>query len=76
MALPPGTPHMAAMDMESTIALLAAGLVLLAAAIAGAAARRRAPLAWHAHLPWNGLALLGMLAALLAGVHLISLTGH
>lgn len=67
---------MRAMDMATTLSLLAGGVVLLLLALAGSAAQRRAPLAWHAHLPWNGLALVAMLAALLAGVHLISLAGH
>ena len=61
------------MDMQSTVALLAAGVALALAAVLGSAARRRAPLAWHAHLPWNGLAFAGVAGVLFAAVHLYTL---
>lgn len=61
------------MDMETTLALLAAGAVLALAGALGGLLRRRAPLAWHAHLPWNGMAFLGVAGVLLAAVHLVTL---
>ena len=61
------------MDEEYTVMLLAAGVALAAAGALGGVARRRAPLAWHAHLPWNGFAFAGMAVVLLAAVHLFTL---
>ncbi|OYU16497.1 MAG: hypothetical protein CFE37_00400 [Alphaproteobacteria bacterium PA4] len=61
------------MDTAPTLALLATGLSLVLLAIVGDRARRRAPLAWHAHLPWNALAFLGVAALLLGAVHLLTL---
>jgi hypothetical protein len=61
------------MDLETTWTLLAAGLALAAAGALGGMARARAPLAWHAHVPWNGIAFIGVAAGLLAAVHLFTL---
>lgn len=61
------------MDTQSTLIGLGLGLALAALGGAGDWARRRAPLAWHAHLPWNGLAFVGMATALFAAVHLFTL---
>ncbi|MBU6164665.1 MAG: hypothetical protein KGQ52_00885 [Alphaproteobacteria bacterium] len=61
------------MDAHTTLIGLALGLALAALAAAGDWARRRAPLAWHAHLPWNGLAFVGVATALFAAVHLFTL---
>jgi len=61
------------MDADTTFAGLAIGLALAVLGAAGDWARRRAPLAWHAHLPWNGLAFAGIATALFAAVHLVTL---
>lgn len=61
------------MDAETTFMLLAAGAVLAAAGALGGVARTRAPLAWHAHLPWNGIAFAGVAGVLFAAVHLFTL---
>lgn len=61
------------MDMETTLALLGSGAALALAGALGGVLRRRAPLAWHAHLPWNGLAFLGVAGVLFAAVHLLTL---
>lgn len=61
------------MDAQTTWMLLAAGLVLALAGGLGGVARSRAPLAWHAHLPWNGVAFAGVAGALFAAVHLFNL---
>jgi hypothetical protein len=58
------------MDRTATLILLGAGVALVALSVIGSAARTRAPLAWHAHLPWNGIAFAGMAGALLAIIHL------
>ncbi len=55
------------------MALLVAGLLLSAAAVWGDKARRRAPLAWHAYVPWNALVFLGITAALFSAVHLYTM---
>jgi hypothetical protein len=60
------------MDLETTIALLVASLCLAAAGVAGDVARRRAPLAWHALLPWNAAVFIGLTLALLTAAHLPS----
>ena len=61
------------MDSQNTIALLAGGLMLTLAACLGDLARRRAPLAWHANLPWHAMIFAGIAAALFAAVHLYGL---
>lgn len=61
------------MDAQITLFGLAAGVALAALGALGDWARRRAPLAWHAHLPWNGLSFIGMATALIAAVHLFNL---
>jgi hypothetical protein len=61
------------MDMHTTLIGLAIGLAMAVVAALGDYGRRRAPLAWHAHLPWNGLAFAGVAIALFAAVHLFNL---
>ncbi len=61
------------MDAQTTMIGLAAGLALAVLGALGDWWRRRAPLAWHAHLPWNGLTFIGMATALMAAVHLFNL---
>lgn len=61
------------MDVETTWALLVGGLALAVAGAVGGMLRARAPLAWHAHIPWNGLAFGGVASALVAAAHLFSL---
>ena len=61
------------MDVQTTLILAAAGLTLTVAGALGGLARTRAPLSWHAHLPWNGIACAGVAGALLAAVHLFNL---
>ncbi|WP_310476603.1 hypothetical protein [Sandarakinorhabdus sp.] len=61
------------MDAESTGILLAAGAIVAVIGALGGVARRKAPLAWHAHVPWDGLAFLGVAGVLLAAVHLYTL---
>ena len=61
------------MDVQTTWMLLAAGLALALAGALGGVARRQAPLAWHAHLPWNGIAFVGAGLMLVAAVHLFTL---
>lgn len=61
------------MDAQTTWMLLVAGLLLAALGAAGGVLRARRPLAWHAMVPWNGLAFAGVASALLAAVHLVSL---
>lgn len=61
------------MDSQTTIWLLVVGCFVTIAASLGDLARRRAPFAWHAYLPWHGLIFAGCTVALLAAVHLVSL---
>lgn len=61
------------MDGPTTIALLAAGIAVAGAALLGDTARRRAPLAWHAHLPWPLVIFAGLATALAAAAHLLAL---
>lgn len=61
------------MDAQTTLAVLVAGLALTAVGAVGGMLRARAPLAWHAHIPWNGLVFGGVATALLAAAHLFSL---
>lgn len=61
------------MDAEATSIMLAAGLLLALIGTLGGMARARAPLAWHAHIPWNGLVFGGVGLALVAAVHLANL---
>jgi hypothetical protein len=61
------------MDMQSTLWLLGFGLLLAALGVGGDLARRRSPLAWHAHLPWNGAIFIGLATALFALVHWLGL---
>ncbi|WP_353198301.1 hypothetical protein [Sandarakinorhabdus sp.] len=61
------------MDAETTWMMLAAGLAMTVIGAIGGVLRDRAPLAWHAHLPWNGLAFGGVGCALVAAAHLFTL---
>jgi hypothetical protein len=53
--------------------LLGGGLLLAVLAMLGDRARQRAPLAWHAYVPWNGAIFVGLAAALFAAVHLVTM---
>jgi hypothetical protein len=61
------------MDVDTTWLLFGVGLATALVGGLGGVARSRAPLAWHAHVPWNGLAFGGVAAALMAAVHLFNL---
>ncbi len=61
------------MDAQTTWIVLALGLATGVIGALGGVLRSRAPLAWHAHIPWNGLAFGGVAAALVAAVHLFNL---
>jgi len=61
------------MDAQTTWTMLAAGLAMAVIGTIGGMVRARAPLAWHAHIPWNGLAFGGVAIALVAAAHLFSL---
>lgn len=61
------------MDMDATWWLLGVGLALFLTALAGDLARRRAPLAWHSHLPWNAVIFVGLAGMLFGLVHLVGL---
>lgn len=61
------------MESQITIAALAVGILLVVGASLGDAARRRSPLAWHAHVPWHALTFVGMAVALFAIIHLVSI---
>ncbi|WP_439533688.1 hypothetical protein [Polymorphobacter sp.] len=61
------------MDRETTIALLVVSLLLVVAGLAGDVARRRAPLAWHALMPWNAGIFIGLTMVVLLSAHLLSL---
>lgn len=61
------------MELAETLWVVAGGVALAAAAIVGDKLRRRAPLAWHAHLPWNALAFAGLALALFGLVHIAGL---
>lgn len=56
-----------------TISLMFGGLALAGVASLGDFARRRAPLAWHAHLPWHAVIFTGAALMLFAAVHLVTL---
>jgi hypothetical protein len=61
------------MDSQITIWLFAGGIALAIIASLGDRARRRRPLAWHAHLPWHAIIFAGAAAALFGAVHLATL---
>jgi hypothetical protein len=61
------------MNRETTIALLVVSLLLVVAGVAGDWARRRAPLAWHALLPWNAATFVGLTMVVLLSAHLLAL---
>lgn len=56
-----------------TFLLFGAGILLVVLASLGDRARRRAPLAWHAYVPWHAAIFTGAVAALFAAVHLWTL---
>lgn len=60
------------MSQETTITLLVAALLLSAAGWLGDHARRRAPLAWHALLPWNAATFIGLTLTILLIAHLLA----
>jgi hypothetical protein len=64
------------MDSQTTIALLAGGIALVVIASLGDTGRRRAPLAWHAYVPWHAMIFAGGAMALFAAVHLYGLAGR
>jgi hypothetical protein len=59
------------METQPTLWLIGAGLALALVGIGGDVARRRAPLAWHAHLPWNAAIFVGLALALFGTVHML-----
>lgn len=61
------------MDAQTTWTALAIGLVAAVLGGLGGVLRARAPLAWHAHIPWNGLSFAGVATALVALAHLFTL---
>lgn len=61
------------MDIVATWWLVGTGLGLAALALVGDWARKRSPLAWHAHLPWNAAIFVGLATALFGVVHLLTL---
>lgn len=61
------------MDRQATYWLIGAGLALALVGLAGDRARRRSPLAWHAHLPSNGAVFVGLALMLFSLVHLAGL---
>jgi hypothetical protein len=58
---------------ETTLWWLAAGVAVIVLASLGERVKARAPLAWHAHLPWRPAIFLGMTVCLFAAVHLATL---
>jgi hypothetical protein len=61
------------MAFQTTFAVFAIGVLLTAGGSLGDAARRRTPLAWHAHLPWHAITFAGAAVTLFAGAHLLTL---
>lgn len=61
------------MDSQLTLALFASGIAVAIVASLGDRARRRSPLAWHAHLPWHAIIFAGAAMALFGAVHLATL---
>ncbi|WP_353217914.1 hypothetical protein [Sandarakinorhabdus sp.] len=61
------------MDVQTTWIALAIGLAAAVLGGVGGVLRARAPLAWHAHIPWNGLSFVGVATALVALAHLVTL---
>jgi lysylphosphatidylglycerol synthetase-like protein (DUF2156 family) len=61
------------MDSQTTILLIGGGIFLVVVASIGDTARRRAPLAWHAYLPWRPMMFAGLTLAVLMSAHLLTL---
>jgi hypothetical protein len=61
------------MDSQMTIALLVAAVALTLLSILGDRGRKRSPLAWYAFLPWHAISFVGVVAALFAAAHLLTL---
>ena len=61
------------MDRETTLIVLVVAVVATLAGLLGDRARRRAPLAGHALLPWHGLIFVGLTACVFMAVHLLAL---
>ncbi len=59
--------------IDTTFWWLAGGVTTIVVASLGDRAKARAPLAWHAHLPWRPAIFLGMTMALFATIHLVTL---
>ena len=57
----------------ATVWLVGGGVALAMLALVGDWARKRQPLAWHAHLPWNAAIFVGLASALFGAVHLLTL---
>lgn len=60
------------MSYTETLLLLGGAILLALAGVVGEKARRRAPLAWYSHIPWNGAVFIGLALILFAAVHLSS----
>ena len=60
-----------ALDQPTTLTALLVALLLAGAAWLGLRARRRAPLAPHALVPWTGLLFVALVAAAALAAHLL-----
>jgi hypothetical protein len=60
------------MDRDTSLVVLAVAVVVTVAALLGDRARRKAPLAAHALIPWHALMFAGLTFALVMLVHLLS----
>ncbi|TRW18173.1 hypothetical protein [Glacieibacterium frigidum] len=61
------------MDRETSLLIFAVALVLTVSAMLGDRARRRAPLAAHALVPWHALLFVGLTGMIFMGVHLLAM---
>ena len=61
------------MDRDSSLVVFAFAVLATVAATLGDRARRRAPLAGHALMPWHALLFLGLTGMIFMGVHLLAL---
>jgi hypothetical protein len=60
-------------DSQTTIILIGSGILLVVIASLGDRARRQAPLAWHAYMPWRPMMFGGLTLAVLMAAHLLTL---